>query len=123
MGGSLHLEQIDAGPRRRSNLRLSPLAEVSSAFRPRETGPRGGDITRFSEPERGLVSRGLFRPDRGCENVPGLDSYAPAPGAYQIGELHARSWIVAGSPPGIAMPSAAASRVLQRGVGISSTRT
>lgn len=43
-------------------------------------------------------------------------------GEYQIGDDQARSWIVAGSPSGIAIPSRAASRVLQRGVGISSTR-
>jgi len=43
-------------------------------------------------------------------------------GVYQIGDVQARSWIVAGRPFGIGIPSATASYVLQRGVGISSTR-
>ena len=43
-------------------------------------------------------------------------------GLYQIDELQARSWMLAGSPFGMAMPNRAASMVLQRGVGISSTR-
>ena len=43
-------------------------------------------------------------------------------GWYQIGELQARSGMVAGSPAGIATFSTAASRVLQRGVGISRMR-
>ncbi len=44
-------------------------------------------------------------------------------GVYQIGEVQARSWMEAGSPFGIGNPSRTASRVLQRGVGISRTRT
>src|SRR5436190_10249149 len=47
---------------------------------------------------------------------------ASALGVYQIGELHARSWIVADTTSGGAMPSFAAWIVVQRGVGISSTR-
>ena len=43
-------------------------------------------------------------------------------GLYQIDELQARSWMLAGSPFGMAMPRRAASMVLQREVGISSTR-
>ncbi len=43
-------------------------------------------------------------------------------GAYQIGELHARSWMLIGSPSGTGTPRFAASIVLQRGVGISITR-
>ncbi len=53
----------------------------------------------------------------------GLVAPAAAGGAYQIGDDHARSWIVAGRPSGIGTPSATASRVLQRGVGISMART
>ena len=41
-------------------------------------------------------------------------------GVYQIGELHARSWIWVGA--GASIPNLAASYVVQRGVGISSTR-
>src|SRR5262245_46591376 len=47
---------------------------------------------------------------------------ASALGVYQIGELQARSWIVAATTSGGAMPSFAAWIVVQRGVGISSTR-
>jgi hypothetical protein len=53
------------------------VAEIESAFRPPETSARGGDITRFLEPERGLVSGGLFEPDWRrifVTNVLGLDS-------------------------------------------------
>ena len=44
-------------------------------------------------------------------------------GVYQMGELHARSCMVAGKFLGGSMPSSLASYVDQRGVGISSTRT
>ena len=47
---------------------------------------------------------------------------APADGMYQIGEDHARSWIVGGTTSGGAMPSCLAWIVVQRGVGIYSTR-
>src|SRR6266446_6757596 len=43
-------------------------------------------------------------------------------GEYQIGEPHARSWMVADTTSGGAMPSLWAWMVVQRGVGISSTR-
>jgi len=46
-----------------------------------------------------------------------------ASGVYQIGEDQARSWIVAGTPSGIGNPLLTESKVDQRGVGISSTRT
>jgi hypothetical protein len=49
-------------------------------------------------------------------------SGAQGAGAYQIGEVQARSWMLTGRPSGIGTPSATASRVLQRGVGISITR-
>lgn len=39
-------------------------------------------------------------------------------GVYQIGEDQARSWIEVGSPSGTSTPSALASYVDQRGVGI-----
>jgi len=57
-------------------LRLAPVAEIASEFRPLETGARGGDITRFWEPERVPVSSGLFEPDRfaAVTNAPGLDA-------------------------------------------------
>jgi hypothetical protein len=38
-------------------------------------------------------------------------------GVYQMGDVQARSWIVAGNPAGMGTPRRAASRVLQRGVG------
>ncbi len=44
-------------------------------------------------------------------------------GVYQIGDVQARSWIETGSPFGTGTPRRAASIVLQRGVGISRTRT
>src|SRR5262245_51949395 len=47
---------------------------------------------------------------------------ASALGVYQMGELHARSWIVAATTSGGAIPSCLAWIVVQRGVGISSTR-
>jgi hypothetical protein len=43
------------------------------------------------------------------------------PGVYQIGDVQARSWMDTGKPFGMGTPSRAASRVLQRGVGISIT--
>ena len=44
-------------------------------------------------------------------------------GVYQIGELHARSWMVGATmSSGGGMPSVAAWIVVQRGVGIASTR-
>jgi hypothetical protein len=48
---------------------------MASEFRPLETGARGGDITRFLEPERVPVSSGLFEPDPrpAVTNVLGLD--------------------------------------------------
>jgi hypothetical protein len=48
---------------------------MASEFRPLETGARGGDVTRFLEPERGPVSSGLFEPDPrpAVTNVLGLD--------------------------------------------------
>jgi len=55
--------------------------------------------------------------------VPGFAALrASALGVYQIGELHARSWRVAATTSGGAMPSFAAWMVVQRGVGISSTQ-
>ena len=47
---------------------------------------------------------------------------ASALGVYQIGEPQARSWIVGDTTSGGAMPSCLAWIVVQRGVGISSTR-
>jgi hypothetical protein len=53
---------------------------------------------------------------------------APAPaqplvlGVYQMGELQARSWMVEGTAVGTGRPLAIATKVLQRGVGISRTR-
>src|SRR5262245_37117474 len=47
---------------------------------------------------------------------------ASALGVYQIGELQARSWMVAATTSGGAIPSCFAWIVVQRGVGISSTR-
>ena len=44
-------------------------------------------------------------------------------GVYQIGDVHARSWIETGSPFGTGTPRRTASIVLQRGVGISRART
>jgi len=44
-------------------------------------------------------------------------------GVYQIGDVHPRSWIDTGSTFGTGTPSRTASMVLQRGVGISRTRT
>ena len=57
-------------------LRLPPFAEIASEFRPPETGARGGDITRFLEPERVPVCGGLFEPDphAAVTNVLGLHS-------------------------------------------------
>jgi hypothetical protein len=43
-------------------------------------------------------------------------------GVYQMGDVHARSWIVAGALLGIGKAFFIASSVLQRGVGISSVR-
>jgi len=43
--------------------RAAPAAKIASEFRPLETGARGGDITRFLEPERVPVSSGPFEPD------------------------------------------------------------
>jgi hypothetical protein len=55
-------------------LRLPSVAELESGFRPPETSSRAGDVTRFLEPERGLVSGGLFEPDgRRIRDVVGLD--------------------------------------------------
>jgi hypothetical protein len=56
--------------------RLPSVAEIESEFRPPETSSRAGDITRFLEPERGLVSSGLFEPtgDASVTNALGLDS-------------------------------------------------
>ena len=55
--------------------------------------------------------------------VPGLAALrASSPGEYQIGEPQARSWSVADTTSGGAMPSLWAWMVVQRGVGISSTR-
>ena len=45
------------------------------------------------------------------------------PGLYQMGEVYARSWTVAGTLSGRSTPKNAASYVVQRGVGISRTRT
>src|SRR3972149_8428325 len=60
---------------------------------------------------------------RSATVVPGLAFLrASALGVYQIGELHARSWMVAATTSGGAMPSCLAWIVVQRGVGISSTR-
>ena len=47
---------------------------------------------------------------------------ASALGVYQMGEVQARSWSVGATTSGGAMPSFAAWIVVQRGVGISSTR-
>ena len=44
-------------------------------------------------------------------------------GEYQIGDDHARSWIVRGSPSGGFSPARIASHVVQRQVGFSNTRT
>ena len=46
-----------------------------------------------------------------------------ASGVYQIGDDQARSWIVVGMPSGIGRPLFTESKVVQRGVGISKTRT
>ena len=55
--------------------------------------------------------------------VPGFAPLrASALGVYQIGEDQARSWSVAATTSGGAMPSCLAWIVVQRGVGISSTR-
>jgi len=43
-------------------------------------------------------------------------------GTYQIGEDHARSWMVAGTSGGNGSPRLTETIVLHRGVGISSTR-
>src|SRR5512144_258365 len=60
---------------------------------------------------------------RSATVVPGLAFLrASAVGVYQIGELHARSWIVAATTSGGAMWSFAAWIVVHRGVGISRTR-
>ena len=42
-------------------------------------------------------------------------------GLYQIGEVYARSWILAGTSLGRSTPNIFASTVVHRGVGISST--
>jgi len=57
-------------------LRLWSVAEIASEFRPPQTGARGGDITRFLEPERVPVCGGLFErdPHAAVTNVLGLDS-------------------------------------------------
>jgi len=57
-------------------LRLWSVAEIASEFRPPETGARGGDITRFLEPERVPVCGGLFEPDphAAVTNALGLNS-------------------------------------------------
>ena len=55
--------------------------------------------------------------------TPGVAPWrASALGVYQIGELQARSWTVAATTSGGAMPSSCAWMVVQRGVGISSMR-
>ncbi len=62
------------------------------------------------------------RPVPGSSAEPWLRQ-GTVPGVYQIGDVHPRSWIETGSPVGTGTPSRTASSVLQRGVGISSTRT
>jgi hypothetical protein len=52
-----------AGPRAWLLSRLPSVAEIESEFRPPEASSRAGDINRFLEPERGLVSGDLFEPD------------------------------------------------------------
>ncbi len=52
----------------------------------------------------------IWRPDYSLPSV--------AEGAYQMGELQARSWMVAGTSAGGSAPRRAASQVVQRGVGI-----
>ena len=47
---------------------------------------------------------------------------ASALGVYQMGELHARSWMLTATTSGGGTPSCLAWIVVQRGVGISSTR-
>ena len=59
---------------------------------------------------------------RCCSHRAAAGRLANRYGAYQIGEVHARSWIVAGTPSSSGRPARAASNVLQRGVGISITR-
>src|SRR5215467_780024 len=60
---------------------------------------------------------------RSATVVPGLVAFrASALGVYQMGELHARSWSVGATTSGGGTPSFAAWIVVQRGVGISSTR-
>jgi hypothetical protein len=55
--------------------------------------------------------------------VPGCTPLrASAVGVYQIGEVQARSCSVGGTTSGGAMFSSLACKVVQRGVGISSTR-
>ena len=44
-------------------------------------------------------------------------------GVYQIGDDQARSWRLVGMPSGMGRPLFTESKVDQRGVGISSTRT
>src|SRR5262245_55167498 len=60
---------------------------------------------------------------RSATVTPGLAPLrASALGVYQMGELHARSWTVAATTSGGGTPSCLAWIVVQRGVGISSTR-
>ena len=47
----------------------------------------------------------------------------PPQGVYQIDEVQALFWMVAGTLSGRSMPKKSASYVVQRGVGILSTRT
>jgi hypothetical protein len=44
-------------------LRLASVAEIDSTLRPPEAHRRGGEITRFLEPERRWASGGLFELD------------------------------------------------------------
>src|SRR6266436_8168145 len=60
---------------------------------------------------------------RSATVIPGLPALrASSLGEYQIGEPHARSWMVADTTSGGETPSLWAWIVVQRGVGISSTR-
>src|SRR5215475_5249827 len=60
---------------------------------------------------------------RSATVVPGVALFrASALGVYQMGEVQARSWIVAATTSGGGMWSWCAWIVVQRGVGISSTR-
>lgn len=96
--------------------------------RPWAAAPRGGE----SKAASGTVTRGVAesvgrvpmltdpppgRPPRGTE----ADGYGV--GAYQMGEVQARSWMTGGRTGLGVTPTRTASQVDQRQLGFSSTRT